>query len=200
MHEHHHKSSHHTEQAIKVAGKVISGLIDLERSESSPSQQQSNANPMANQGVAPRAINSSISSYEPSLKSLEQQISSQIGYSPTAIINEGINLRQNIENAAANEVALVFGGQPPANNQYSFPTTATTPGPIPWPDAEEIKYMGEGLKLGMKAMSHIHLPATNSSGRPGGFRSRLASMGIGKGGEKGRNPSTDTNESQNEVW
>jgi hypothetical protein len=144
---------------------------------------------------------------EPSLKSPDQQFPAQIGFSPDAIINQPIvselqgietNVQRTIGNAESRLASLV-GNQSPTNELYPFPSTAATPEPAWQPDSEDLKYMGEGLKLGMKVMSHVHIPGGNNKSRNGGLRSRLASMVNGKSGEKSHSPSTDTHEGQNEV-
>jgi hypothetical protein len=131
-----------------------------------------------------------------------------MGYGPDATINQpilsepqgiDINSQQGIGNSAMSGLASVTGDQSPTNELYPFPSTAGMPEPSWKPDSEDLKYVGEGLKLGMKVMSHVHIPGGNTKGRNGGLRSRLASMVNGKSGEKSHSPSNDTHEGQNEV-
>jgi len=151
---------------------------------------------------------------------LQQSIGNvQMGFGPDAIINQPIlsdlrgietNLQQSIGNAGSDLRGIETNLQQSIGNagsdlrgietnlQQSIGNAAS--GLATWkPDTEDLKHMGDGLKLGMKVMSHVHIPGGHHKGRNGGLRSRLASMVNGKGGEKSHSPSTDTHEGQNEV-
>jgi hypothetical protein len=206
------KPSHQTETLIKLAGKAVSEVVDRERS-SSPSQQGSSANPMGNQNVS-GTVDSYSSDGKPSLKSPDQQFP-QMGFGANSIINQPIlsdlrgietNLQQSIGNvhigigpdALINQPILSDLRGAETNLLQSIGNVAS--GLATWqPSSQDLKYMGDGLKLGMKVMSHVHIPGGHHKGQNGGLRSRLASMVNGKGGEKSHSQSTDAHEGQNGV-